>query len=65
MMYSIFDYFSRFLRAAKRAGWSQARIDAVLDDARSHDYVHAMSVLLEAYDNALTEIEPKEKVFHF
>jgi hypothetical protein len=44
---------AQFLRAAKHAHWPKERIDAVLKDARSSDYVHALEVLWVA----MTEIE--------
>jgi hypothetical protein len=47
-MENVYFYFGAFLRAAKQAGWSQAHINAVLDDARSSDYDHAVSILLDA-----------------
>jgi hypothetical protein len=47
-MENVYTYFAQFLRAAKNAGWSQERIDAVLTDARSSDYLHALEVLHDA-----------------
>ena len=46
---NIYTYFAQFVREAKRADWSQERVDAVIKDAQSADYVHALSVLLEAF----------------
>ena len=46
---NIYTYFAQFVRAAKRADWSQERIDAVIKDAQSADYVHALAVLLDAF----------------
>jgi hypothetical protein len=45
-MENVYVYFASFLRAAKRAGWPQERIDAVISDAKSGDYDHAVSTLL-------------------
>ena len=53
MSENVYTYFAQFVRAAKRADWSQERIDAVIKDAQSADYVHALAVLLDA----LTEID--------
>lgn len=33
-------------RAARREGWSQAEINAVLDDAKSGDYDHLLQVMI-------------------
>jgi hypothetical protein len=52
-MENIYVYLAQFVRAAKHTHWSQERIDAVLNDARSSDYVHALVVLGEA----MAEIE--------
>ena len=52
-MENVYVYMAQFLRAAKKAGWSQEDIDAVLEDARSGDYMHALEVLYEA----MAEIE--------
>jgi hypothetical protein len=48
MSENIYTYFAQFVRAAKQAHWSQERIDAVIKDAQSADYVHALTVLFEA-----------------
>jgi hypothetical protein len=48
-----FTYFAEVRREARRAGWSQDRIDAVLKDAMSGDYDHAVETCL----SALAEIE--------
>ena len=53
MSENIYTYFAQFVRAAKQAHWSQERIDAVIKDAQSADYVHALAVLLDAF----TELE--------
>jgi hypothetical protein len=45
---NVYTYFAAFLRAAKKAGWSQEQINAVLDDACSDNYDHAVSVLVDA-----------------
>lgn len=52
-MENIYTYFAQFLRAAENAGWSKERIDAMLADARSGDYVHALEVLYEAIEKSL------------
>ena len=53
MSENIYTYFAQFVRAAKQAHWPQERIDKVIKDAQSADYVHALAVLLDA----LTEID--------
>jgi hypothetical protein len=63
-MYNIYEYFAVFMRAAKKAGWSQERIAAVLEDARSSDYEHAMSVLLGAWHEAMDECREKEEIVY-
>jgi hypothetical protein len=52
-MENVYEYFAQFQRAAKNAHWPRERIDAMITDARSGDYVHALEVLYEA----LAEIE--------
>jgi hypothetical protein len=56
-MENIYIYFAQFLRDVKNAGWPQTRIDAVLSDARSGDYEHALEVLYEA----MIEIEEAQE----
>lgn len=56
-MENIYTYFAQFLRAAKRAGWSPECINAVLADARSSDYEHALEVLYEAMEEIRTAEE--------
>jgi hypothetical protein len=45
MQENIYHYFADFKKAAKEAQWPQARIEAVMEDARSSDYDHAVKVL--------------------
>src|SRR3954447_7976080 len=52
-MENIYEYFAQFRRAAKNTKWPKERIDAVLTEARSDDYEHALCVLLAA----MNEIE--------
>lgn len=40
-----FVLMGAFSRQAKREGWPQADIDAVLDEAQTHDYDHLLAVL--------------------
>ena len=47
---NVYFYFASFLRAAKQADWSPEHTDAVLSDAQSADYEHALAVLLDAFD---------------
>jgi hypothetical protein len=56
-MENIYAYFAAFLRAARRAQWSQERIDAVMVDARSQDYEYAVSLLSGAILKANEEAE--------
>jgi hypothetical protein len=56
-MENIYTYMAQFLRAAKQAHWPQSRIDAVLDDARSSDYVHALEALWDAMAEIKEETE--------
>ena len=53
MSENVYTYFAQFVRTAKQAHWSRERIDAVIKDAQSADYVHALAVLLDAF----TELE--------
>jgi hypothetical protein len=48
MTENIYAHFASFLRAARHAQWPQQRIDAVLEDARSSDYLQALEVICEA-----------------
>ena len=53
-----FAYFAYFKREAKKAGWSSERITAVLDDAMSSNYEHALAVILDALSELQEEQEP-------
>lgn len=37
-------------RAAKKAGWSQEKIDKVMTDMRSGDYNHLLGVAMTEFD---------------
>jgi hypothetical protein len=37
-------------RAAKRAGWSEERIDALLKDMKSGNYDHLLGVVMREFD---------------
>ena len=37
-------------KAAKKAGWSKERTDAVLAEARNGDYDHLLATLMEHFD---------------
>jgi hypothetical protein len=47
------------MQSAKNAGWSKSRIDAVLEDAHSIDYLYALEVIHEAM--AVIEDEAKQQ----
>ena len=57
-MENVFVYFADFKRKAKRAGWSPERIAAVLDEAISSNYDHALAVILDALSELQEEKEP-------
>ncbi len=57
-MENIYVYFAYFRREARKAKWSQERIDAVLDEAMSGDYSHALGTLLDAISKLQEEKEP-------
>ena len=57
-MENIYVYFAYFRREARKAKWSQERIDAVLDEAMSGDYSHALGTLLDAISELQEEKEP-------
>lgn len=42
-----FAILGRWREAARRAGWSKVDRDVVLNDARSGDYNHLLSVIME------------------
>ncbi len=42
-----FSLMGQFQRQARREGWTQSEIDAVLDDCKSGDYDHLLGVLME------------------
>lgn len=37
-------------RAAKKAGWTQQQIDAVMKEARSGDYDHLLQTLMKHFE---------------
>lgn len=43
---NIFAIFGAFQKQARREGWSVEEIDAVLDDAKTGDYDHAIQTLM-------------------
>ena len=57
-MENVFVYFADFKRRAKQAGWAQQRINAVLDDAMSSDYEHALEIISSAILEMQEEKEP-------
>lgn len=40
-----FAIMGRFIREARRAGWSQKEIDVVLNEAKSSDYNHLLATI--------------------
>ena len=44
---NIFVIFGAFTRAARKAKWKQTEIDAVLEEAKKHDYNHAIATISE------------------
>lgn len=46
-----FALLGAFRRAARRQGWTEEEIAAVMEDATSGDYVHLLSVLMEVCDD--------------
>jgi hypothetical protein len=42
-----FAIMGRFIKAARRADWSQEEIDAVLNEAKSSDYNHLLATIAE------------------
>ena len=44
---NIFAIFGAFSRQARREKWAQQDIDAVLEEAKKHDYNHAIATILE------------------
>ncbi len=57
-MENIYVYFAYFQREARKAKWSQELIDAVLDEAMSGDYSHALVTLSAALLEMQQEKEP-------
>lgn len=57
-MENVYVYFAHFQREARKAKWSQDRIDDVLDDAMSGDYRHALGTLSAALLEMQDEQEP-------
>ena len=62
MSENVYTYFAQFVRAAKRADWSQERIDTVLDEARRGDYLHALETIWEAMTEIEEETQKKETI---
>ena len=44
---NIFAIFGAFSRQARREKWTQQEIDAVLEEAKKHDYNHAIATISE------------------
>ena len=42
---NIFAIFGAFSRQARREKWTQQEIDAVLEEAKMHDYNHAIATI--------------------
>jgi hypothetical protein len=42
-----FAIMGRFIKAARRTGWSQEEIDVVLNEAKSSDYNHLLATIAE------------------
>lgn len=42
---NIFVIFAAFTRAARREKWEQSTIDAILEEAKSGDYYHAIATI--------------------
>jgi hypothetical protein len=53
-----FSIMGRFSRAARRAGWTKEDIDAVLDDAKSGDYDHLLTVFMPYEDYGDEDDDP-------
>lgn len=43
---NVFNLFAKFSQAARRQGFSREEVQAVLDEARTSDYDHALRVLI-------------------
>ena len=44
---NIFAIFGAFSRQARREKWTQQEIDTVLEEAKKHDYNHAIATISE------------------
>lgn len=51
-MENIYVYFAAFRRVARKANWSEQRIEAVFYEAMGGDYDNAVSVLLAGIEEA-------------
>lgn len=60
-MQNIYAYLAVFLHTARKAGWDQSRIDAVLYDAKSSDYNHVVEVILSALLEIVDDIAEVKK----
>jgi len=47
-----FAILGRFQKAARRAGWTEEAIRAVMDEATSGDYDHLLATILEHVEEA-------------
>lgn len=45
-----FAIFGRAMRVARKAGWSQDYIDAIMKEARSSDYDHVLNTMRHYFD---------------
>lgn len=54
-----FAIMGQFQREAKRQGWSQQEIDAVLEEAKSGDYNH----LLYTIDNHIEDVGVEDEEY--
>jgi hypothetical protein len=64
-----FAIMGRAMRAGREAGWSQEKLTAVMDNAKSGNYDHLLAVMAENFrveglpedDNSLTEDSEDEE----
>ena len=47
---NVFLILGKAARAAKRAGWSQEKIDKFMEEAKSGDYDHVLQTCMEYFD---------------
>lgn len=55
-----FAILGAFTRQAKRDGWTQEEIEAVMDEARSSDYNHLLSTIAGFCDDPTGDYEDEE-----